>query len=190
MSHSDMAMVGRRFNAGIRGAGIHGADNTTVASRRLKAEQHMANTYTSLHYHIVFSTKNREPWLTPDNEERIWKYIGGIARNNGMKTIQVGGFDDHVHILLALPPSLSISKAVQLLKGSSSRWIHETLEDFSAFAWQDGYGAFTVGLSQLADTARYIENQREHHRVKTYQEEYVSFLRTHGVEYDEQHVWG
>jgi len=78
----------------------------------------MANTYTSLHYHIVFSTKNREPWFVAAKEARIWEYLGGIARTNGMKALKVGGYDDHIHLLLALPATISISKAVQLLKGA------------------------------------------------------------------------
>jgi putative transposase len=150
----------------------------------------MANTYTSLHYHIVFSTKNREPWLVRTKESRIWEYLGGIARANGMKALQVGGYDDHIHLLLAVPAVMSLSKAVQLIKGASSRWIHETDNDMTAFAWQDGYGAFTLGVSQIADTVRYIEGQREHHRSKTFQEEYAHFLQKHGVEYDERYIWG
>jgi len=150
----------------------------------------MANTYTALHFHIVFSTKNREPWLTAENEERICKYLGGIARDKGLRALQVGGCCNHVHVLLSMPPTIAVSKAVQLLKGASSHWIHKTFTDLSAFAWQDGYGAFTVGLSQIADTKRYIENQREHHQGKTFQEEYLAFLRKHGVEYDERYVWG
>jgi putative transposase len=150
----------------------------------------MANTYTALHYHIVFSTKNREPWFSASKETRIWAYRGGIARTNGMKALQVGGYDDHIHFLLALPTTMSVSKAVQLLKGASSRWIHETDNDMSAFAWQDGYGAFTVGVSQVADTKRYIEGQREHHRTKSFQEEYIHFLNKHDLAYDERYVWG
>lgn len=150
----------------------------------------MANTYTALHYHVVFSTKNREPWLIPTKETRIWEYLGGIARANGMKALQIGGYDDHIHLLLAVPAAMAVSKAVQLLKGGSSRWIHETDSDLAAFAWQDGYGAFTVGVSQIADTARYIETQRNHHRAKTFQEEYAQFLDKNRVEYDERYIWG
>jgi REP element-mobilizing transposase RayT len=138
----------------------------------------------------VFSTKNRESWLVADKETRIWEYLGGIARTNGMKTLKVGGYDDHIHILLALSATVSVSKAVQLLKGASSRWIHESDNNMTAFAWQDGYGAFTVGLSQIADTVRYIEGQREHHRTKSFQEEYVHFLKKHEVEFDERYVLG
>ncbi len=150
----------------------------------------MANTYSALHYHIVFSTKNREPWLVADKEARVWEYLGGIARANGMKALKVGGYDDHIHLLLALPATISVSKAVQQLKGASSRWIHESDNDMMAFAWQDGYGAFTVGLSQIADTVRYIEGQRAHHRMKSFQEEYVYFLNKHDVAFDESYVWG
>jgi REP element-mobilizing transposase RayT len=150
----------------------------------------VANTFTSLHFHIVFSTKNREPWLSVTKEARIWEYLGGIARANGMKALQVGGCDDHIHILLAFPTTMSVSKSVQLLKGSSSRWIHETDNDMSSFAWQDGYGAFTVSESQIADTKRYIEGQRGHHRIKSFQEEYIHFLNKHNLAYNERYVWG
>jgi REP-associated tyrosine transposase len=150
----------------------------------------MANTFTSLRYHIVFSTKNREPWFTPENDQKVWDYIGGIARDNGMQTVIVGGFSDHIHALVAIPPAMSVSKAVQMMKGASSRWIHQTFKDMAAFAWQDGYGAFTVGLSQVDDTVRYISGQWEHHRNKTFQEEYVSFLRKHEIDFDERYVWG
>ena len=86
----------------------------------------MANTYTSLHCHVVFSTKNREPWIRPEFEERIWAYLGGIARENQMKALKIGGVENHVHLLLGIPPALAISKAVQLIKGGSSVWIKET----------------------------------------------------------------
>ena len=150
----------------------------------------MANTFTFLRYHIVFSTKNREPWFTKENEGQIWDYIGGIARENGMQAVIVGGYNDHVHALVAVPPTIPLSKAVQMMKGASSHWIHQTFNDMAAFAWQDGYGAFTVGLSQVADTVRYIEGQREHHRARTFQEEYLAFLRKHEITFDERFVWG
>jgi putative transposase len=150
----------------------------------------MANTYTALRYHIVFSTKNREPWLLPAVESRIWEYIGGVAREHRMQSIITGGYRDHVHIIVSIPPSLAVAKAVQILKGSSSRWIHQTFPDMAAFAWQDGYGAFSVGLSQMNDTVNYIRNQQDHHHGKTFQEEYLAFLRKHEIEYDNRYVWG
>lgn len=113
----------------------------------------MANTYSSLNYHLVFSTKNREPWLREEGRTRLWSYLGGIARENGMTARQIGGVADHVHLLITIPPRLSVSKAVQLLKGGSSHWLKATFPKLAAFAWQDGYAVFTVSESQIkADT--------------------------------------
>jgi putative transposase len=149
----------------------------------------MANTFTSLHYHVIFSTKHREPWITPVLEERVWKFLGGIARENSMKALLIGGMPDHVHLALAMPPTQTISKALQLLKGGSSKWIKDNLPGMRGFAWQDGYGAFTVSKSNLPDVVMYIQNQREHHRIKTFKEEFLTFLVRHGVEYDERYLW-
>ena len=104
----------------------------------------MANTYTSLNYHLVFSTKNREPWLIEAVCARLWPYLGGIARENGMKALEIGGVADHVHILVSVPATMALSNAVQLIKGGSSHWIKESFPNMAAFAWQDGYGAFSV----------------------------------------------
>jgi putative transposase len=150
----------------------------------------MANTYTCLHYHIIFSTKNRQRWISPDIEERLWSYLGGIAVTNGMTPLKNGGIEDHVHIVVGMPPTMAPSKAVQLLKGGSSLWIHETFPELAEFAWQEGYGAFTVSKSQLPDLIEYVKNQREHHRTRTFQEEYRAFLEKHGIEYDERYLWG
>ncbi|HEX8097167.1 MAG TPA: IS200/IS605 family transposase [Pyrinomonadaceae bacterium] len=150
----------------------------------------MANTYASLHYHVIFSTKNRVKYISPEIERRVWEYIGGVARKHRMTAIQLGGVEDHVHALVTAPPSLAPSQIAQFLKGNSSRWIHEEFPKLRGFEWQDGYGAFTVSKSNLAEVVRYIQNQREHHRRRTFQEEYMDFLRKHGVEYDERYVWG
>ena len=150
----------------------------------------MANTYTSLNYHLVFSTKNRELWLNDAVRERLWPYLGGIARENGMKALEIGGVADHVHILVSIPASMALSKAVQLIKGGSSHWIKDSFPNMAVFAWQDGYGAFTVSESQL-DTARdYIRRQPEHHRTKTFAEEYKAFLERHRIEFDERYLLG
>jgi REP element-mobilizing transposase RayT len=101
----------------------------------------------------------------------------------------IGRVEDHVHLLVGLPPTLAVSQAVQFLKGGSSKWIHETFPDLALFAWQDGYGAFSIGTSQIPDTVAYIGTQREHHRRRTYQEEYLAFLRKHGIEFDERFVF-
>ncbi|MEI9475795.1 MAG: IS200/IS605 family transposase [Deltaproteobacteria bacterium] len=150
----------------------------------------MANTYTSLHYHIVFSTKNRENHIRAEARDRVWAFLGGIARENKMKALCVGGTENHIHILVMTPPAMALSKMVQLLKGGSSKWIHETFPEMRTFAWQDGYGAFTVSKSQVLEVIRYIQGQQEHHRGKSFQEEYLAFLKTHGIEYDDRYVWG
>jgi putative transposase len=149
----------------------------------------MANTYASLHYHIVFSTKHREAWLHPQIEERVWAYLGGIARENEMKAVRIGGVENHVHILLGLPPVLAVSKAVQLIKGGSSIWIRETFPALRGFGWQDGYAAFTVSKSLVPEVDAYIRSQREHHQFKSFEDEYRAFLVKHEVSFDEKYVF-
>ena len=150
----------------------------------------MANTYTSFHYHFSFSTKNREPWIVQGIEARMWAYIGGIARNHKMTAIQVGGIEDHIHALVLAPPTIAPSRIAQYLKGDSSKWIHEEFPNLRRFEWQDGYGGFTVSKSQVPDLIEYIKNQRNHHRQRTFQEEYLELLKKHGVDYDERYLWG
>ena len=150
----------------------------------------MANTYSSLYYHIVFSTKNRVGWIEAEIEQRVWAYIGGVARKNKMTALQIGGIEDHLHALVMAPATLAPSKIAQLLKGDSSLWLHTEFSALRDFAWQDGYGAFTVSKSNVPEVISYIQNQRPHHRQKTFQEEYREFLKKHGIEYDERYVWG
>jgi putative transposase len=150
----------------------------------------MANTYTSLHYHAVFSTKNRQPFLSQPVRERLFAYLGGIARENGVTALEIGGVADHVHLLLSVPAPLAVSKAIQLLKGGSSHWLKETFPNMTDFAWQDGYAAFTVSQSQLDDVRAYIRTQPEHHRTKTFAEEYRAFLTRHHIQYDERYLLG
>ena len=153
----------------------------------------MANTYTSLHYHVVFSTKNREQLIAQEIEERVWAYIGGIARKHRMTALQVGGIEDHIHALVTAPAVLSSSEIAQYLKGDSSKWVHTEFPRMGQFAWQDGYGAFTVSRSNtpsIPSVIAYIKNQCEHHRKKSFQEEYRELLEKHGIEYDERYIWG
>ena len=105
------------------------------------------HSFTNCLMHCVWSTKEREPWLTPHLRERLWPYLGGIAKQNQMKALAIGGASDHVHVLLPLPSTLSIAKAMQLLKGNSSKWIHDTFKEHWNFEWQEGYGAFSIGVS-------------------------------------------
>lgn len=150
----------------------------------------MAHSYISNYIHYVFSTKKRHKIITPELQERLWPYIGGIARENKMKALAVGGIEDHAHVFLSLPSTLSISKAVQLVKGGSSKWVSETFSEYKNFKWQEGYGAFSVSRSHIERTIAYIQNQKEHHKKKTFQEEYLTILKRHGIEYDERYVWG
>jgi len=149
----------------------------------------MANTYTSFHYHFTFSTKNREPWIVQKIEARIWAYIGGIARKHKMTAIQVGGIEDHIHALVLAPPTIAPSQVAQYLKGDSSKWIHEEFSKLRGFEWQDGYGAFSIGQSNLSSLKKYIASQKEHHRKRSFQEELVQFLDEYGIEYDERYLW-
>jgi REP element-mobilizing transposase RayT len=118
----------------------------------------MANTYTALFYHIIFSTKNRVAHIKPDIENRVWAYIGGVARKHQMTALQIGGVDDHIHALVMAPPTYAPSEIAKFLKGDSSKWIHEEFPELHGFAWQDGYGAFTVSKSNLPSVIQYIQN--------------------------------
>ncbi len=145
--------------------------------------------YVSSYFHCVFSTKERRPMITPELRERLWPFLGGIARQNEMKAIEVGGVADHVHLLLSLPSTMPVAKAMQLIKGGSSKWIHETFPEHRLFAWQDEYGAFSVSVSQLEKIIEYIRNQEVHHAKKTFQEEFLELLQKHQIPYDERYLW-
>jgi putative transposase len=145
--------------------------------------------YISSHFHCVFSTKERRPFITPALRERLWPFLGGIARKNQMTALEIGGMDDHVHILLSLSSTLSIAKALQLIKGGSSKWVHETFPEQRLFGWQENYGAFTVSVSQLDKIIKYIKGQVEHHRKMTFQEEFLALLERHRIQYDERYLW-
>jgi len=149
----------------------------------------MAHSFISSLYHCAFSTKGRRRFITADLQARLWPFMGGIARENRMKALVIGGVEDHVHLLLSLPSTLAIAKAIQLIKGGSSRWVHDTFPKLHDFAWQEGYGAFSIGISQVARTIGYIESQVKHHRKRTFQEEFLEFLKKHGIEYDERYIW-
>src|SRR5215467_11982270 len=137
--------------------------------------------YVSSYYHCVFSTKERRPQITPALRERLWPFLGGIARQNQMKAIEIGGVADHVHILLSLPATLPIAKALQLIKGGSSKWVHETFPEHRLFGWQSKFGAFSVSVSQLDKMIDYIRNQEQHHRKMTFEEEFVALLKKHRI---------
>jgi len=149
----------------------------------------MAHSYTQILIHYIFSTKHREKLIYPKYEKRIWQFMGGIAKQNGMVLYAIGGIEDHVHLLISLPKTLSVAKAIQLIKGGSSNWIHSTFTELKNFAWQEGYGAFRISYSNLEKVKNYIEYQKEHHRHRTFQEEYLEFLKKYNVPYDEKYIW-
>lgn len=148
----------------------------------------MSHTYTSELFHVVFSTKQRRSSIPADMQDRLWAFLGGIARRNGFKAIAVGGTDNHVHMLLSLPATLPLATAMQLLKGGSSKWLNETVKPH--FQWQQGYGAFSVSVSHQSQTIVYINSQAEHHRTRNFEEEFISFLKKHDIDYDPKYVLG
>lgn len=149
----------------------------------------MAHTFTNLLTHAIFSTKDRAPFINAELKEQLFPYMIGILRELKAKTLAINGVEDHVHLLFALPPSLSIADAMRVLKTNSSRWVHETWATRRTFSWQSGYGAFSVSQSNIASVVEYIRGQEEHHRKMTFQEEFIVFLKKHGIEYDERYIW-
>jgi len=149
----------------------------------------MSHAYVSNLMHCTFGTKDRYPFIDSELESRLWPYLGGIARENRIKALAIGGTADHVHALLSLPSLMSFAKAVQLIKGGSSKWVHDTFPNQRKFGWQEGYGAFSVSVSQAPKTIDYINNQKEHHRRKTFQEELLDLLKKHGIEFDSRYVF-
>jgi putative transposase len=137
--------------------------------------------------HTIFSTKNREPLIPEELAHQFYAYITGILANIESPTIQVGGMPDHLHVFRALGRTNSLSKVMEEMKRSSSKWMKK--KGVSNFAWQSGYGAFSVSQSQRDTVVRYIRNQREHHHKLTFQEEYIRFLKKYKVRYDERYVW-
>ncbi len=145
--------------------------------------------YVSSYFHCIFSTKDRRPEITPALRERLWPFLGGIARQNNFKALEIGGVEDHVHMVLSLPGTIPIAKAMQLLKGGSSKWVHETFPQHRLFSWQKEYGAFSVSVSQLDKTLDYVRGQAEHHRRMTFREEFLALLKKHRIDYDDKYVW-
>jgi len=123
-------------------------------------------------------------------QERLWAYFGSVAREHNLACLSAGGIDNHAHVLLSLPATVTILKAMQLIKGGSSKWINETFPAAGKFEWQEGYGAFSVGASQKTAVRTYIDSQAVHHGNTTFEEEYIAFLNRYGVEYDERYVFG
>ncbi len=145
------------------------------------------STYLSLHYHIVFSTKNREPVINANWMGRLHEYLGGTVKGLGGTPQGIGGIEDHVHLLVGLRSTHCLADFMRELKKAASIWVHEEIKQ-STFAWQSGYGAFTISPSAREGVQTYIANQREHHRKRTFREEFVGFLEKAGVEYDPKYL--
>jgi len=149
----------------------------------------MAHSYAQIIIHYIFSTKNREKFIQPQLEKRLWQYMGGIAKKHDIIPYCIGGVEDHAHMLLFLPRTLSVAQTIKLIKRGSSFWVHSTFPILGNFAWQEGYGAFSVSYSNLEKVKQYIENQREHHRHITFKEEFITFLKKYNIPYDERYIW-
>ncbi len=139
--------------------------------------------------HVVFSTKAREPWIDDSLDERLHAYLATVARDAGCVAYRVGGAGDHVHLAVSLPRTLTQADLVEKLKVASSLWLKKLDPRLAGFYWQRGYGMFSVSASGLDDLVKYIDGQREHHRVRTFQDEYREFLRRYKIEWDERYVW-
>lgn len=149
----------------------------------------MAGKHVSLLVHFIWSTAGREPWLAPEWHDRLYGHLGGVLQHHHARLLCAGGVSDHVHLFASLPSTVTLAELVNAMKANSSRWIHETFPDKRAFAWQKGYGAFSVSKSAEERLSEYIREQEAHHRKRSFKEEYLSFLEKYGVEYDERYLW-
>ncbi len=149
----------------------------------------MSQTLTSLLVHLIFSTKNRIPLITPEIEPDLFAYMSGILKNYESCLLDAGGTSDHVHLLVSQSKNIALSMLMKELKKSSSAWIKTAGKTFSDFHWQDGYGAFSISQCDVPGVKRYIANQKEHHRSQTFQQELIQFLEEYGIDYDERFLW-
>lgn len=149
----------------------------------------MANTYTQIHLHIVFAVQSRAALINESWRIDLYKYITGIVQNRGHKLLIINGMPDHLHLLIGMRPSESLSDLMKNIKGDSSKWINEKRFCVGKFNWQEGYGAFSYAMSQLPIVIRYIQNQELHHQQKNFHQEYKSLLEEFGVEYDDRYLF-
>lgn len=149
----------------------------------------MAQTLVSILVHMIFSTKNREALITPEIEPELFAYMGGILKNHESRLLDAGGTADHIHLLVSQSKNVSLSSLMKEVKKGSSSWVKTTGQGFRNFHWQDGYGGFSIGTSDVQNLKRYIANQREHHRRLSFQEELIQFLDDYGIAYDQRYLW-
>ena len=149
----------------------------------------MPKSYTNLLYHIVFSTRERRPLITTDRRPALYEYIGGTIRGLGGISLAIGGIEDHLHLLAKLRPDKALSDVLRDLKSNSSGWMHDVFPDAKDFAWQHGYGAFTVSSSQVPAVSNYIANQERHHKKLSFRDEFIEMLQVNEIEFDEKFLW-
>ncbi len=150
----------------------------------------MPGAWTQNFYHAVFSTKRRTPWISAEVEGRLYAFLTGIARDLDCEVLALNGMPDHVHFVVRYPGDLSHADLVRHLKGRSSKWIHETIPELREFAWQEGYGGFTVSRSALDQVVEYVKRQKEHHRRMTFEQEFMAMLEKHGMKPTEDDALG
>ena len=148
----------------------------------------MPSTHVSLHYHLIFSTKDRRSFISPGIRPRLHAYLGGIVRTLAGTALEIGGPDDHVHLLVGLKATHVLADVMRVLKAESSKWVHGEL-GLSTFARQEGYGAFTASRSDVSTVRGYVQEQEEHHRTRSFQDEYRQLLLKHEIEFDERYLW-
>ena len=149
----------------------------------------MAQSLANILIHIIFSTKKRQSMILPEIMPELYTYMTGIARVKKSEVHEIGGVEDHVHLLVSLPRTLPLSKLVEDVKKGSSKWIKTKGKPYTNFAWQNGYGAFSIGQSTYEDLRKYIQTQKDHHKNISFQDEYRAFLKKYRIVYDEKHVW-
>lgn len=149
----------------------------------------MPQSYTNLVYHIVFSTKNRQPLITENVKTRLYDYIGGTIRKQGGIALAINGMEDHVHVLAKLRPDKAVSDVLRDLKANASGWMHKVFPELADFSWQNGYGAFTVSASQIEKIKEYIANQERHHQRRSFRDEFVVLLKANEIEFDEKYLF-
>ncbi|MBO6496370.1 MAG: IS200/IS605 family transposase [Roseivirga sp.] len=149
----------------------------------------MANTYTQVHIQVVFAVKNRSSLIHATWEDALFRYITGIIQNHGHRVLQVNGMPDHVHILFGMKPDQALSDLIKQVKQDSSKWINQQGYVKGRFSWQAGYGAFSYSKSQIPRVVRYIQNQKEHHKKKTFREEYLEFLKAFEIDFNEGYIF-
>ena len=149
----------------------------------------MAQSLRKVIIHIIFSTKDREPWLDAKVQPRMHGYLATLCRDLGGELVHVGGVSDHVHVVTTLPRIMSQAELIEQIKKASSKWIKALGAQYRGFFWQRGYGVFSVSPSQLESVLKYVDGQEEHHRTRTFQDEYRELLQRHAVDFDERYVW-